>query len=323
MSDASVPTPPASPFPGLTPAESDKMQTAFKDIAERSQKLLAEFAERYSADGPQQPDPLHLTQTFMDFTAKMLADPNKLVQAQMELWQQYLQLWQNTAQRMMGQTVAPVAEPAKGDKRFNDPAWKDEVVFDYLKQSYLLTSRWLQGTVKDVDGVDSKTAQKVEFYTRQFVDALSPSNFAMTNPQVLKATVETKGENLIKGLQNLLTDLERGKGKLAIRQTDMKAFKVGENVATSPGKVVFQNELMQLIQYAPLTEEVYAMPPLIVPPWINKFYILDLKPQNSFIKWAAEAGYTVFVISWVNPDEKLTALVFEDYMKLGPLDALK
>src|SRR5476651_2698414 len=322
MSDASVPTPPASPFPGLTPAESDKMQTAFKDIAERSQKLLAEFAERYSADGPQPADPLGLTHTFMDFTAKMLANPNKLVQAQMELWQQYLQLWQNTAQRMMGQTVAPVAEPAKGDKRFNDPAWKDEVVFDYLKQSYLLTSRWLQGTVKDVDGVDSKTAQKVEFYTRQFVDALSPSNFAMTNPQVLKATVETKGENLVKGLQNLLTDLERGKGKLAIRQTDMKAFKVGENVATSPGKVVFQNELMQLIQYAPLTEEVHAMPLLIVPPWINKFYILDLKPQNSFIKWATEAGYTVFVISWVNPDEKLTALVFEDYMKLGPLDAL-
>ncbi|MEI6204300.1 MAG: class I poly(R)-hydroxyalkanoic acid synthase, partial [Enhydrobacter sp.] len=322
MSEKSAPETAIPGLTGLSTAEAEKIQATFTDIAERSQKLLQEFSARYQADGPQQPDPLRLTQTFMDFTAKMLADPNKLVQAQMELWQQYAQLWQNTAQRLMGQTVPPVVEPAKGDKRFNDPAWKDEVVFDYLKQSYLLTSRWLQGTVKEVEGVDSKTVQKVEFYTRQFIDALSPSNFAMTNPQVLKATVETKGENLVKGLQNLLTDLERGKGKLAIRQTDMKAFKVGENVATSPGKVVFQNELMQLIQYAPRTEEVHAMPLLIVPPWINKFYILDLKPQNSFIRWATEAGYTVFVISWVNPDEKLTALVFEDYMKLGPLAAL-
>ena len=322
MSDAPVPTPPGSALPGLTAAESEKMQTAFKDIAERSQKLLAEFAERYSADGPQPADPLHLTQTFMDFTAKMLADPNKLLQAQMELWNQYMQLWHATAQRMMGEKVEPLAEPAKGDRRFSDPAWKDEVVFDYLKQSYLLTARWMQGTVKEVEGVDDKTAQKVDFYTRQFIDAMSPSNFALTNPQVLKATVESKGENLVKGLQNLLTDLERGKGKLAIRQTDMKAFKVGENVATSPGKVVYQNELMQLIQYAPSTAEVHATPLLIVPPWINKFYILDLKPQNSFIKWAVDQGYTVFVISWVNPDQKLTKLTFEDYMKLGPLAAL-
>jgi len=311
-----------SPLPGLSAEEAEKMQAALSDIAGRSQKLLQEFADRYNADGPQPADPLRLTQTFMDFTAKMLADPNKLLQAQMDLWQQYMQLWQVTAQRMMGQKVEPVAEPAKGDRRFSDPAWKDEVVFDYLKQSYLLTARWLQGTVKEVQGVDDKTAQKVEFYTRQFIDAMSPSNFALTNPQVLKATVESKGENLVKGLQNLLTDIERGKGKLAIRQTDMKAFTVGENVATSPGKVIFQNELIQLIQYAPSTEEVYAMPLLIVPPWINKFYILDLKPQNSFIKWATDQGYTVFVISWVNPDETLAQLSFGDYMKLGPLAAL-
>ncbi len=318
MSDTPAPT----TVPGLSSAESDKMQAAFKDIAERSQKLLQEFAERYKSEGPQPADPLNLTRTFMDFTAKMMADPNRLVQAQMELWQQYMKLWQVTAQRMMGQKVEPLAEPAKGDKRFNDPAWKDEVAFDYLKQSYLLTARWLQGTIKEVEGVDDKTAKKVDFYTRQFIDAMSPSNFALTNPQVVKATVESKGENLVRGLQNLLTDLERGKGQLAIRQTDMNAFKVGENVATSPGKVVFQNELIQLIQYAPATAEVYTMPLLIVPPWINKFYILDLKPENSFIKWATEQGYTVFVISWVNPDERLTGLVFEDYMRLGPLAAL-
>ena len=315
-------TPPPTAIPGLSTAESERMQIAIKDIAERSQKLLQDFAERYKADGQQPADPLHLTQTFMDLTAKMMADPNRLLQAQMELWQQYMKLWQVTAQRMMGQQVEPVAEPAKGDKRFNDPAWKDEVVFDYLKQSYLLTARWLQHTVNQVEGVDDKTAKKVDFYTRQFIDALSPSNFALTNPQVVKATVESKGENLVKGLQNLLTDLERGKGRLAIRQTDMKAFKVGENVATSPGKVVYQNELIQLIQYAPTTAEVYTVPLLIVPPWINKFYILDLKPENSFIKWATEQGYTVFVVSWVNPDEHLTKLAFDDYMRLGPLAAL-
>src|SRR6478735_10289369 len=178
MTDSSSP----EVAPGLSAAEAEKMQTAFKDIAERSQKLLAEFTERYKADGPQPADPLKLTQTFMDFTSKMLADPNKLLQAQMELWQQYLQLWQVTTQRLMGQKVEPLAEPAKGDKRFNDPAWKDEVVFDYLKQSYLLTARWLQGTVKQVEGVDEKTAKKVDFYTRQFIDAVSPSNFALTNP---------------------------------------------------------------------------------------------------------------------------------------------
>src|SRR5947207_13150145 len=224
-------TPTPEVVPSVSGADADKMQAAFKDIAERSQKLLADFTERYKADGPQPADPMKLTQTFMDFTAKMLADPSKLLQAQMELWNQYMKLWQTTAQRMMGQTVEPVVEPAKGDKRFTDPAWKDEVVFDYLKQSYLLTARWMQGTVKEVEGIDDKTAQKVEFYTRQFIDAMSPSNFAMTHPQVVKATMESKGENLIKGLQNLLTDLERGKGKLALRQPDMDAYKVGKNVA--------------------------------------------------------------------------------------------
>ena len=318
MSDSPAP----AALGGLSPEESEKLQEAFKDIATRSQKLLQDFSQRYQADGQQPTDPLHLTQTFMDFTAKMLADPNRLVQAQVELWQQYMKLWQVTAQRMMGQTVEPVAEPARGDKRFNDPAWKDEVVFDYLKQSYLLTARWLQGTIKEVEGVDDKTARKVDFYTRQFIDAVSPSNFAMTNPQVVKATVESKGENLLKGLQNLLGDLERGKGNLLIRQTDMDAFKVGGNVATTPGKVVYQNDIMQLIQYAPATEEVYEVPLLIVPPWINKFYILDLKPENSFIKWATEQGYTVFVVSWVNPDERLSKMVFEDYMNQGPLAAL-
>ena len=202
-------------------------------------------------------------------------------------------------------------EPAPEDRRFRDQAWSDNTLFDFIKQSYLLTARWLQGTVRDVEGIDERTARKVDFYTRQFVDAMAPSNFVMTNPEVLRATIESRGENLVNGLKNLLDDLERGKGRLAIRMTDMAAFKIGENIAVTPGKVVYQNDLMQLIQYAPTTEKVKRRPLLIIPPWINKFYILDLRPRNSFIRWAVEQGHTVFVISWVNPDERLAAKSFD------------
>ncbi len=176
--------------------------------------------------------------------------------------------------------------------------------------------------MREVEGIDERTARKVDFYTRQFVDALAPSNFVMTNPEVLRATIESRGENLLHGLKNLLEDLERGKGRLAIKMTDMAAFRVGENIAVSPGKVIFQNDLMQLIQYSPTTELVKRRPLLIIPPWINKFYILDLRPDNSFIRWAVEQGHTVFVISWVNPDEHLAAKTFADYMLEGPLAAL-
>jgi polyhydroxyalkanoate synthase len=176
--------------------------------------------------------------------------------------------------------------------------------------------------VQDVDGLDAKTAQKVDFYTRQFVDAMAPSNFVMTNPEVLRLTAESRGENLVRGLENLLSDLERGDGRLQISMTDRSAFKVGENLAVTPGKVVFENALMQLIQYAPATETVARRPLLIVPPWINKYYILDLKPANSFVKWAVEQGHTVFMVSWVNPDATLAAKSFEDYMLEGPLAAL-
>ena len=176
--------------------------------------------------------------------------------------------------------------------------------------------------MREVDGLDEKTAKKVDFYTRQFVDAMAPSNFVMTNPEVLRKTLESGGENLVKGLENLLDDLERGKGKLQIKMTDLEAFEVGQNIAITPGKVVFQNDLIQLLQYAPTTDEVAKRPVLIIPPWINKFYILDLREKNSFISWAVGEGQTVFVISWVNPDEKLARKSFEDYMLEGPLAAL-
>ena len=299
-------------------------------VAEQSQKLLTDFASRQGEGAkPAAPlpfDPLNLSGAFANHMARLLAEPDKLAQAQMQLWQDYAKLWANVTDRFLGRETEPLVRPDKGDKRFKDPAWQDSALFDYLKQSYLLTARWMQQTVHDVDGVDPKTAQKVDFYTRQFVDALSPSNFLMTNPEVLRATVDSKGENLVKGLQNLLEDLERGKGKLNIRMVDSDAFTVGGNIAVTPGKVVYQNDLMQLIQYTPTTEQVYRRPLLIVPPWINKFYILDLKPENSFIRWMTEKGYTVFVVSWNQPDETLTDKTFESYMQEGiyvGLDAVK
>ena len=196
------------------------------------------------------------------------------------------------------------------------------MIFDYIKQSYLVTANSILSTMRQVEGLDDKTAHKVDFYTRQFVDAIAPSNFLTSNPEVLEATLRSGGENLLHGLENLLEDLERGKGRLSIAMTDMKAFRPGENIATTPGKVIYQNELMQLIQYDPATKKVRRTPLLIVPPWINKFYVLDLRPENSFIRWAVAQGHTVFVISWINPDERLSQKSFADYMLQGPLEAL-
>ena len=292
-------------------------------IAERSQKLVTEYLARHATEaGLADPDPLNISGTFMELTARMMADPAKLAQHQMEMWQDYVNLWQNTALRMMGGAAEPVIEPGRKDRRFHHEAWRENQVFDYIKQSYLLAAKHINKAVSEVEGLDEKEAAKADFFTRQFVDALSPSNFVLTNPEVLRATVESKGENLVNGLENMLNDFERGGGQLAISMTDRTAFEVGGNVATTPGKVVFENRMFQLIQYAPTTETVYATPLLIFPPWINKFYILDLTEKKSLIRWAVAQGYTVFVVSWVNPDETYRDTSFEDYMLEGLLTAL-
>jgi polyhydroxyalkanoate synthase len=291
------------------------------DIAERSQRIVADWLKRQGGVEPHT-DPMVIGRAFMEMTAKMMANPAKLMQAQIGFWQDYMTLWQNTARRIMGIETTTVIDPAASDRRFRDDAWKENEVFDFIKQSYLLSARFVQDVVTHVDGLDPKTAHKVDFYARQFVDAMSPSNFLLTNPEVLRKTAETGGENLLKGLNNLLGDLERGKGKLRIKMTDMDAFRVGENIGVSTGKVIYQNDLMQLIQYDPTTEKVLKRPLVIAPPWINKFYILDLRPKNSFVRWAVSQGHTVFMISWVNPDERLAEKDFEDYMKEGYLAAL-
>ena len=306
-------------------ADPVQLGRSMADIAERSQRIVGDWLKRQSEDTPTA-DPLNIGTAFMEMTAKLMANPARLMQAQIGFWQDYMTLWQNTARRMIGvhdgPAAAPVIQADPKDRRFKDEAWKENEVFDFIKQSYLLSARFVQDVVGQAEGLDRKTAQKVDFYSRQFIDAMSPSNFLLTNPEVLRKTAETGGENLLRGLNNLLGDLERGKGKLAIKMTDLDAFRLGENIAVSPGKVIFQNELMQLIQYAPSTEQVLKRPLLILPPWINKFYILDLRPKNSFVRWAVSQGHTVFMVSWVNPDERMAEKGFDDYMRLGVLDAL-
>lgn len=303
------------------PAELAK---SFSEIAERSQRILTEWMGKNGFSMPQSAgnDPLNIGATFVELTSKMMADPAKVVKAQMSLWQDYMSLWQTTTNRMMGQQVDPVISPARDDKRFKDAAWEENDVFNYMKQSYLLAARWLQETVRNVEGVDPKVRERAEFYTRQFISALSPTNFAMTNPEVIRATIESRGENLLNGLKNLLKDMERGKGSLRIAQTDYDKFQMGKNIATTPGKVIYRNEMMELIQYDPSTETVQKRPVLFVPAWINKFYIVDLRAKNSWVKWAVDQGHTVFLISWVNPTEELAKKSFEDYVLQGPVTAV-
>ena len=316
MSDQSTPTP-----PGPDP---ERLHAAMARVAEQSRRIVQAFVER-QADSPREFNPLEpavISKAYQELWQQMLTDPGRLVEAQVSLWQDYAKLWETTARRMAGEEVEPAVTPEAGDRRFKDDTWSENPLYDHIKQSYLLASKFMLSTVRETDGLDRHTAQKVDFYTRQFVDALAPTNFAVTNPEVARRTVETGGENLVQGLSNMLEDLERGQGRLRIRMTDLEKFKLGENVAVTPGKVVFENDLMQLLQYSPTTETVRTRPLLVIPPWINKYYILDLRPKNSFIRWAVDQGHTVFVISWVNPDERLAEKSMDDYLLEGPIAAL-
>ena len=303
------------------PAE---MAKTYAEVAQRASRLITQFMEKKAKDGVNAPtDELGVAKAFMDMSSRLLANPYKMAQTQMNMMWDYFSLWQNTSMKMMGMpTSNPVASPKKGDNRFKDEEWEEHFMFDFVKQSYLITARHLHDTVAGTEGLDEATQQKVNFFTRQYIDALSPSNFAMTNPEVFRETVKSNGQNLIKGLNNLLHDVESGDGQLRIRMTDTSAFEMGKNVATTPGKVIFQNELFQLIQYTPSTPTQNKKPFLIVPPWINKYYILDLREKNSMVKWATDQGHTTFIMSWINPDEKLAQKSFENYLLEGSLEAI-
>jgi polyhydroxyalkanoate synthase subunit PhaC len=251
-----------------------------------------------------------------------MADPKRVIELQANIGKAYFELWEMMVKRMAGETPPPVAAPDPRDKRFSDPEWSSNQFFDFLKQVYLLSVKWGNDLVKETRGLDPLTQQKAEFYVRQIGNAIAPSNFLLTNPELLRETLASNADNLARGMHNLAEDIAAGGGDLRIRQSDSSQFEVGRNLAVTPGKVIYENDLMQLIQYAPSTDTVLARPLLIVPPWINKFYILDLTPEKSFIKWCVDQGFTVFCISWVNPDAHLARKSFADYMREGPLTAL-
>src|SRR3954470_20274301 len=304
------------------PIETAELAKIAQTVAKRSSRILGEFAQKRTESlSSAMRDEMGIAKAFMDLYGRLAADPALLASMSMNLWADQWRLWQSSWMKMLGMPSAPVAEPAKGDWRFKDDEWSKNFLFDYIKQSYLIAARHIQHAVGQVEGLSPESEKKVAFFTRQYVDALAPSNFLMTNPQVLRETLSSGGQNLVRGLNNLLADIEKGGGQLRISMTDETAFQLGRNVATTPGKVVFQTGLMQLIQYQPTSSQVYRRPLVIIPPWINKYYILDLREKNSFIKWAVEQGHTVFVISWVNPDAKLAQKGFDDYMREGALAA--
>lgn len=300
-------------------------QKQMHEILDRLQPILKDYVSKHAGTEVTRHnwDPLNLQPAIMNFWQAVFHKPQNLVDLQMEYWQNMFLLWQTASKKFLGEETQDIIQPEKSDRRFRDPLWTENAAFDFIKQSYLLTSHWLQKVVQNAEGIDNKERAKLDFYTRQFVDALAPSNFALTNPEVIRETLNTNGQNLLRGLENLVEDLERGEGELVISKTNYDAYEVGKNLAVTPGQVIFENDLIQLIQYEPTTEKVFKVPLLIVPPWINKYYILDMRPDNSYVKWAVDQGHTVFVISWVNPDKKLAKKSFASYMEEGLFAALE
>lgn len=329
MPDPSANLPATKPF-----AEPEEIAALLRDnaefaanmgvVAEKARDIWTKFSAANLTDArPMHADPLNAMPAFAELGQTLMEHPKEMTDAVMRLWLQQAELMRRATLRLWGLQEEPLVKPAPGDKRFKDEEWSKNAIFDYVKQSYLLTSSWIIDVVHNMGDLEDRDRKKVDFYTRNFVEAMSPANFAATNPEVLRATIEQKGENLARGLENMLKDLERGKGNLIIRQTDLDAFEVGRNMATTPGSVIWENEIFQLIQYAPTTEQVHATPILICPPWINKFYILDLNDKKSMVRWLVSQGWTVFVVAWVNPDQRQKDETWESYMKKGVLTALE
>jgi polyhydroxyalkanoate synthase len=288
-----------------------------KELFEAGQRAFTKALQKKQSMDGDVLDPFNMASAYMGAMFSLWRNPSIVLGAQQDYFKKSLELWQYSMNKMMGVESAPVITPKKGDNRWRNQDWSENPVFDYLKQSYLLGAKCVEDLVHGIDDLPEKDAKKLSFFTRQYIDALSPSNSPITNPQVLKTTMEQKGQNLVAGLQNFIEDLEKGDGSLQIAMTDPDAFNLGENVAVTKGKVVFQNRLFQLIQYEPTTEKVYKRPLLIVPPWINKYYVLDLQPKNSMVRWLVDQGHTVFMVSWVNPDESYAETSMEDYMLEG------
>lgn len=309
------------PVPDLE-AMSANMARLVEEYGKATAAYLKPIEERRAKTGAAD-EMSDMVKTLVHVTERWLIDPQKAIEAQARLGMSFFEIWTSSLRRMQGEDAPPAAAPDPKDSRFSDPEWSDNGYFDFLKQAYLATTRWAESMVDEAEGIDEPTRQKARFYVRQMSSALSPSNFLTTNPELIRETLRESGANLVRGMHMLAEDIEAGGGELKIRQSDSSRFKVGENLANSPGKVVFRNELIELLQYAPTTETVLKRPLLIVPPWINKFYILDLNENKSFIRWAVGRGLTVFCISWVNPDARLSEKSFEHYMREGIFSALQ
>jgi len=318
-----APAPPSAPhqdFAQLMRSDNgaalERLSTNLARAAFTAQGALAGAAlKQVENPGALNPDPFNAAPAMSEVISKLAAQPDRLFKAQAELLARYMDLWQSAAKRIAdGEKSLPVVTPSPGDRRFNDADWDANPMFDVIKQSYLLSANWLNELVGQVENVEPQTKRRAEFFMKFMTDALAPSNFLMSNPVALRQAVETDGESLVRGMDNFAADLERGGGSLQISQSDPSKFEVGVNVASTPGKVVFQNQLIQLLQFEPSTDQVHEIPLVIFPPWINKYYILDLRPDNSMIRWLSQQGFTVFVVSWVNPDASLAECTFEDYM---------
>jgi polyhydroxyalkanoate synthase len=320
---------PSNPAPASTSFDVEAFSRNLARLIEQGGKALAAYLKpredgKVKADITQ--DVTEVVGTLGRVADYWLSDPQRALELQSSIAGAYLNLWGNAVKRLSGEITPAIAEPDPKDKRFSDPEWSSNQFFDFLKQAYLLTTNWADHLVRDAKNLDPHTKQKAEFYTRQIANAISPSNFVLTNPELLRETLSSNAENLVRGMNMLAEDIQAGHGELKIRQSDPSAFTLGKNLAVTPGKVIYQNDLMQLIQYAPSTKTVLKTPLLIVPPWINKFYVLDLTPEKSFIKWCVDQGLTVFIVSWVNPGAHLAQKDFEDYMRDGiiaALDAIK
>lgn len=278
--------------------------------------ILGNYVKNLSPRPPQL-DPLNVNMAFFDAFQNLSHEPDKFAEENLKLYKKLSTEWVKAAESFIQQK--PLAVEEIKDKRFQGEGWDSNPYFRFMRNAYLVYADWLMHLTKNIKGMDKKEQAKLEFYTRQFLDAISPSNYLATNPEVLRATLETNAENLVKGLHRLAEDVARGN----ITQTDVTAFEVGKNLATTPGKVIYQNDLMQLIQYEPSTKDVFKTPLLFIPAWINKYYIADLRPDNSFVKWLVDQGHTLFMISWVNPTAELKDKDFINYMNEGPMAAIR
>lgn len=301
----------------------ERMQTNLAKMEQLSERLVAALARQKQKDaalsGPSSEVYMQAAQAYL---AAMLQNPGKVIEHQVGYWGKTLKHYIEAQKALASGEFKAPADPGPKDRRFANPLWDTHPAFNYLKQQYLLNAGAMQDAVADMEGLDTPERRRVEYFTKQIVDMLAPTNFLGTNPDALEKAIATDGESLVKGLENLVADIEAHDGEMLVTLSDPTAFHLGQNIATTPGSVVFRNRMLELIQYKPATETVYETPLLIFPPWINKFYVMDLKPQNSLIKWIVDQGFTLFVVSWVNPDHSYADVGMDDYIREGYLTAM-